>query len=210
VQAAADGNDVKVKKSESARLVFATGNGHKVREIQELTGTSFHILSLKDLGFTGEIPEDQDTIEGNAAKKAWFVFNTYKMNCFADDTGLEIDYLHGAPGVFSARYAGENCSFDDNMEKVLTGMMGAGNRNARFRTVIALVENGRLTSFQGEIRGVITTEKKGRNGFGYDPIFIPEGFDRTFAEMDPEEKNRISHRALAIRKLISHLQTKIT
>ncbi len=131
-----------------------------------------------------------------------------RINCFADDTGLEIDALHGEPGVYSARYAGENCSFEDNMNKVLAAMEGIKNRKARFRTVIALVENGKLTTFQGEIQGVITREKHGLQGFGYDPVFLPDGFDRTFAEMDLAEKNRISHRALAVQKLIDYLTTR--
>jgi XTP/dITP diphosphohydrolase len=197
-----------VKNSELNSLVFATNNMHKLEEIRDVAGPHIHLLSLSDLGFTGDIPEEKDTIEGNAAQKAWFIYDRYGINCFADDTGLEIEALHGAPGVYSARYAGENCSFEDNMNKVLDAMKGIKNRNARFRTVIALVENGKLTNFQGEIRGVITHEKKGIHGFGYDPVFLPEGFDRTFAEMSLTEKNRISHRYLAIQKLIDYLTTR--
>jgi XTP/dITP diphosphohydrolase len=187
-------------------LVFATGNEHKVREIQEVIGTGIRLMNLSDLGFTGEIPEDQNTIEENAAQKAWFIYNKYHIGCFADDTGLEIEALQGEPGVYSARYAGIHCTFEDNMNKVLAALAGIENRKARFRTVIALVENGRLSTFQGEIKGSITREKRGRQGFGYDPIFIPDGFIHTFAEMAPGEKNRISHRALAIQKLVLHLK----
>jgi XTP/dITP diphosphohydrolase len=197
-----------VKNSGIISLVFATNNRHKVREVQEVIGNGIHLLNLRDLGFTGEIPEEQDTIDGNAAQKARFIYDRYKINCFADDTALEIEALNGEPGVYSARYAGDACSFEDNMKKVLTSMSGAENRDARFRTVIALVEDGRLLTFQGIIRGTITEEKRGKNGFGYDPVFLPDGFDRTFAEMEPDEKNRISHRALAMQKLIAYLTTK--
>ena len=197
-----------MENKELNRLVFATNNKHKLEEIRHVASLHIHLLSLSDLGFTGEIPEEEDTIEGNAAQKAWFIYDKYGINCFADDTGLEIDALHGEPGVYSARYAGKNCSFEDNMNKVLAAMEGIENRKARFRTVIALVENGKLTTFQGEIRGVITREKHGQQGFGYDPVFLPDGFDRTFAEMDLAEKNRISHRALAVQKLIDYLTTR--
>jgi XTP/dITP diphosphohydrolase len=198
------------ENSEIISLVFATGNVHKTREIQQVIGSRFRLLNLTDLGFTGEIPEEQDTLEGNSAQKAWYIFNKFQMNCFADDTGLEIEALQGEPGVYSARYAGPQCSFEDNMNKVLAAMSGMEDRKARFRTVIALIESGNLTTFQGEIRGTITREKKGGQGFGYDPIFLPEGSDRTFAEMDAVEKNRISHRALAVQKLIVYLNKKFT
>jgi len=197
-----------VEEKELNKLVFATNNKHKLEEIRHVASPHIYLLSLSDLGFTGDIPEEEDTIEGNAAQKAWFIYERYGINCFADDTGLEIDALHGEPGVYSARYAGENCSFDDNMNKVLTALEGIENRKARFRTVIALIENRKLTTFQGEIQGVITHEKKGLQGFGYDPVFRPDGFDRTFAEMDLIEKNGISHRALAVQKLIDYLTTR--
>jgi XTP/dITP diphosphohydrolase len=197
-----------VEKKQLNSLVFATNNKHKLDEIRHLVSPYIQLLGLSDLGFSGEIPEEMDTIEGNAAQKAWYIYDRYKTGCFADDTGLEIEALHGEPGVYSARYAGENCSFEDNMNKVLAAMKGISNRKARFRTVIALVENGKLTTFQGEIKGVITREKAGRQGFGYDPVFLPDGFDRTFAEMDLAEKNRISHRALAVQKLIDYLTTR--
>ena len=191
-------------RNNTTKLVFATNNRHKFIEIEKALGATLELLNLNDLGFTGEIPEEQDTLEGNAAQKAYFIFNKYGLNCFADDTGLEIEALHGEPGVFSARYAGANCNFEDNMNKVLENMKGMTNRNARFRTVIALVERGKLTTFAGEVRGVITLEKKGSQGFGYDPVFQPLGFERTFAEMSLEEKNRISHRALAIQELVNY------
>lgn len=197
-----------MKNPELARLVFATNNKHKLEEIRNEAGPHIHLVSLAELGFTGEIPEQEETIEGNAAQKARYIYDRYGISCFADDTGLEIDALNGEPGVYSARYAGENCSFEDNMNKVLDAMKGMENRSARFRTVIALVENGKLTTFQGEIRGAITREKHGLQGFGYDPVFQPEGFDRTFAEMSMTEKNRISHRSIAVRKLIDYLTTR--
>jgi XTP/dITP diphosphohydrolase len=197
-----------LKKNERNQLVFATNNKHKLEEIRHLAGTHIQLLSLGDLGFTGDIPEEADTIEGNAAQKAWCIFDRFGIDCFADDTGLEIEALHGEPGVYSARYAGENCSFEDNMNKVLAAMQGVENRKARFRTVIALIEKGKLTTFQGEITGIITPEKHGLRGFGYDPVFLPDGFERTFAEMDLGEKNRISHRALAVQKLIDYLITR--
>lgn len=191
-------------------LVFATGNRHKLHEIQQVIGSRFHLRGLSDIGFTGDIPEEQDTLEGNAAQKALYIYERYGIDCFADDTGLEIEALGGAPGVFSARYAGEGCSFDDNMNKVLAAMDRMDNRKARFRTVIVLVEQGRVTPFEGEIRGTITRVKQGTLGFGYDPIFLPEGHIQTFAEMDLAEKNRISHRALAVNKLIAYLSLHYT
>lgn len=197
-----------MKKNESIKLVFATNNRHKLEEILHLAGPHIQLLNLKDIGFAGDIPEEATTIEGNAAQKAWFIYEKYAINCFADDTGLEIEALNGGPGVYSARYAGENCTFEDNMNKVLAAMQGKDNRKARFRTVIALIENGKLTTFQGEIKGTITPEKHGVQGFGYDPVFLPDGFDQTFAEMDLAEKNRISHRAMAVQKLIDHLKTR--
>jgi XTP/dITP diphosphohydrolase len=191
-------------------LVFATNNPNKVKEIQDVIGHGIKLLNPSDLGFNGLIPEEKDTLDENAEQKARFIYDKFGIACIADDTGLEIEALHGAPGVYSARYAGANCTFDDNMNKVLACMTGVKNRKARFRTVIALVENKRLVTFQGEIQGSITTEKRGNQGFGYDPIFLPEGFDRTFAEMGFGEKNRISHRALAVNKLIEYLSMNFT
>lgn len=190
-------------------LVFATKNQHKTSEIQDLAGNRIHLLNLSDIGFEGDIPEEQDTLEGNATQKAFFIYNKYGLNCFADDTGLEIEALNGAPGVFSARYAGVNCSFEDNVNKVLEALSGINHRRARFRTVIALAENEKLFTFEGEINGEITWEKRGRHGFGYDPVFMPDGYNLTFAEMNLRDKNRISHRAIAFQKLISFLLKNI-
>lgn len=191
-------------RDDRIKLVFATNNMHKFNEIEKVIGSTVLLMNLKSIGFQGDIPEDKDTLEDNAAQKAYFIYDKCGINCFSDDTGLEIEALQGEPGVYSARYAGLNCSFEDNMNKVLERMKGKTNRSARFRTVIALVEQGKLTIFDGEIRGHITEEKRGSLGFGYDPIFIPQGYTITFAEMSPEEKNRISHRALAIRKLAGY------
>jgi XTP/dITP diphosphohydrolase len=190
------------------RLVFATNNKHKFDEIRQVIGTSIDLLRLTDIEFSGEIPEDTDTLEGNAAQKAMYIYNRFSVDCFADDTGLEIEALHGEPGVYSARYAGASCSFEENMNLVLKRMEGITNRKARFRTVIALVENGKLSFYKGEIQGIITSEKRGEKGFGYDPIFIPDGFDTSFAQMTLEEKNCISHRAIAIKAFARHFREK--
>jgi XTP/dITP diphosphohydrolase len=190
--------------SEKPCLVFATGNKHKFDEIRHVMGSRVILQSLADIGFTGEIPEETHSIEGNAAQKALFIFKKYGIDCFADDTGLEINSLDGEPGVLSARYAGKDCTFEDNMNKVLLKLAGITDRRARFRTVIALVENGNLRYFEGEIRGTIILEMRGTMGFGYDPIFQPEGSDLTFAEMSLADKNRISHRALAVNQLIQY------
>lgn len=192
------------QKPEKMRLVFATNNRHKFEEIKHVLGNRVSLLSLSDLGIDEDIPEEKDTLEGNAAQKAFFIYDKYGIDCFADDTGLEIDALNGEPGVYSARYAGENCTFEDNMNKVLLKMQQIDNRSAQFRTVIALVEGGILTTFTGEIKGKITTEKHGIQGFGYDPIFQPEGHGQTFAEMSLEVKNLISHRAKAVAAFIRH------
>ena len=187
------------------KLIFATNNQHKVDEIKNIIGNRFNLVSLKDLKFAGHIPEEHNSLEENAAGKALFIYNKYKIDCFADDTGLEIEALNGEPGVFSARYAGDQCNFDDNINKVLNKLRGVKNRNARFRTVISLVENGCIINFEGSICGRILDKKRGEYGFGYDPIFIPDGFKLTFAEMTLEEKNKISHRAKAIEKLVEHI-----
>jgi XTP/dITP diphosphohydrolase len=168
-------------RNNTTKLVFATNNRHKFIEIEKALGATLELLNLNDLGFTGESPEEQGTLEGNAAQKAYFIFNKYGLNCFADDTGLEIEALHGEPGVFSARYAEANRNFEDNMNKVLENMKGMTNRNARFRTQIALVERGKLTTFAGEVRGVITLKKR-QPGIRVRPVFQPR-FERTFAEM---------------------------
>jgi XTP/dITP diphosphohydrolase len=187
------------------KLVFATANTHKVNEIRTLLPNEIKLLSLQDINCTEEIPETQATIEGNASQKAFYVYNNYQLNCFADDTGLEIAVLDGRPGVLSARYAGENKSADDNINKILTEMKDAKNRNARFKTVISLVLNGKEIQFEGIINGIILKERRGNNGFGYDSIFAPNGDNKTFAEMNLSEKNKISHRALAVNKLLKYL-----
>lgn len=187
-------------------LLFATNNSHKLREIREIIGDSFKIISLKDLHFKGEIPETHDTIEGNARQKARFIFEKTGLDCFADDTGLEIDALNGSPGVHSARYAGEQCNFADNIRKVLSGMENVTNRKARFRCVVTLIFKGKEYSFEGKVEGMIIPEKRGEEGFGYDPIFLPDGFDQTFAEMPPYLKNGISHRGKAVTRMIRFLE----
>jgi len=187
-------------------LVFATNNKHKLEEISHIVGNQFHIISLNEIGCFDEIPETEETLEGNALLKARYVHSRFHCYCFADDTGLEIEALNGEPGVYSARYAGEQCSFEDNIVKVLQKMEGKTNRKAVFRTVIALIINDKEYLFEGSIKGTIIEDKKGISGFGYDPIFIPEGYSETFAEMGNDLKNQISHRALATQKLTQHLQ----
>ena len=186
---------------EIMKIIFATNNKHKLIEINDLLGKSFTLLSLKDINLSGEIPENLPTLEGNALFKAKYIHNSTGMNVFADDTGLEIEALKGSPGVHSARFAGEEKDFRANTEKVLKLMKGEKNRRAKFRTVIALILNGAEYLFEGIIPGTILNEKRGEGGFGYDPIFVPEGENMTFAEMSLNEKNRISHRALAFEKL---------
>jgi XTP/dITP diphosphohydrolase len=189
------------------KLVFATANQNKASEIQALITGSIEILSLTDIHCSEEIPETQATIEGNASQKAYYVYENYHHNCFADDTGLEIEALDNRPGVLSARYASESKNADDNMNKVLVEMTGITNRKARFKTVISLVIDGKERQFEGIVNGIILKEKRGGSGFGYDPIFLPEGYDRSFAEMGLSEKNRISHRALAVNKLVEYLKS---
>jgi len=187
-------------------LVFATNNNHKLGELQAILGDRVHLLSLKDIGCDEDIPEEQETLEGNASQKAFYVYNKFGYNCFADDTGLEIDALNGEPGVYSARYAGEEKSAEANMDKVLARLFKIKNRKARFRTVISLVIDGTEKQFEGLVEGEILTEKKGGSGFGYDPIFQPKGFLKTFAEMNLTDKNQISHRGRAVEKLVSYLK----
>jgi len=186
-------------------LVFATGNQNKAKEIQLLIPNTIKILSLIDIHCLEEIPETQATIEGNASQKAFYVYEKYQQNCFADDTGLEIEALNGQPGVFSARYAGEAKNANDNMDKVLLELKGIGNRKARFKTVISLVINGEELQFEGIVDGTILIEKRGGSGFGYDPIFLPDGSSKSFAEMELAEKNKNSHRAAAVKKLVEYL-----
>jgi XTP/dITP diphosphohydrolase len=189
-------------------LVIVTNNHYKFNEIKNILKDRLDLLSLKDLNFTEHIPEEHSSLEENAAGKALYIYNKYKIDCFADDTGLEIDALNGEPGVYSARYAGDQCNFENNINKVLRKMQGVKNRKARFRTVISLVEKGHIVNFEGSINGKIIEQKKGINGFGYDPIFQPDGYEQTFAEMTLDEKNKISHRAKAIEKLVNHLFRK--
>ncbi len=187
-------------------IVFATNNQNKLTEIRQLLGDEFEVLSLADIDLEGDIPEDHETLEENAIQKAEFIYKKCELPCFADDTGLEIDALDGRPGVYSARYAGEACRAEDNMAKVLGEMEGEDKRSAAFRTVIALINNGEVFTFEGKIEGDITTEKKGLYGFGYDPIFQPKGRQVTFAEMWIEQKNELSHRGRAVKKLVEFLK----
>ncbi|MBR4391612.1 MAG: non-canonical purine NTP diphosphatase [Bacteroidales bacterium] len=191
------------------RIVFATNNKNKLREMREIMDGLYEVLSLDDIGCHEEIVEDAETLEGNAKIKADFVTSRFGMDCFADDTGLEVDALGGAPGVYSARYAGEHCSYQDNVKKLLAAMLGNENRKAAFRTVIALNLNGDSHCFEGRCDGRITEEQHGTDGFGYDPIFQPDGFDQTFAEMTHEQKNAISHRGRATEKLIEFLKQNL-
>ena len=188
------------------KLVFASNNKNKIQEIQALVPNTIQIVSLEDIGCTEDIPETADTIEGNAILKANYVTEKYGYDCFADDTGLEVDALNGAPGVYSARYAGEQKDANDNMDKLLSELKDKSNRKANFKTVIALNLNGNQNLFTGIINGKIIEEKIGTNGFGYDPIFVAEGFDKTFAELTMEEKSTISHRGIAVKELILFLQ----
>ena len=183
------------------KLVFASNNPHKVKEIKSVLGDSFTLLSLNDINITGDIPENEPDIEGNALSKARFVSNATGLDVFADDTGLEIEALDGLPGVHSARFAGENKDSSANIDKVLGMLKGKENRKARFRTVIALILEKKEYLFEGIVEGRIIDEKRGKDGFGYDPVFIPEGKTSTFAEMDLTEKNTVSHRARAFKKL---------
>lgn len=187
------------------QLVFATNNLNKLKEVQALLPPHMTLLSLKDINCTEDIPETQNTIEGNAIQKAEYIKEKYGFDCFADDTGLEVDSLNGEPGVFSARYAGEQRDAQDNMDKVLNNLKGNSNRQAQFKTVIALHLNGEIITFPGICKGEITIEKKGDKGFGYDPIFKPTGYDQTFAQMDLSLKNNIGHRGKAVLKLVEFL-----
>lgn len=189
------------------QLVFATNNLNKLKEVQTLIPNHIKLLSLKDIGCFEDILETQNTIEANAIQKANYIKENYGHDCFADDTGLEVDALHGAPGVYSARYAGEQRHAEDNMNKLLFELNDKGNRSAQFKTVIALHLNNKFLSFTGICKGEITTAKKGAKGFGYDPIFKPQGYDKTFAEMDLSLKNRIGHRGKAIAQLIKYLNS---
>ena len=189
------------------KLVFATNNAHKLEEIAAILGDKVELLSLNDIDCHTDIPETAETLEGNALLKSSFIYRNYQLDCFADDTGLEVEALNGAPGVYSARYAeGEGHDAQANMHKLLHELEGKENRKAQFRTAISLILDGKEYLFEGVIKGEIIKEKRGDSGFGYDPIFKPEGYEQTFAELGNETKNKISHRALAVQKLCEFLQ----
>lgn len=188
-------------------LIFATNNKHKLHEVSEMLQGIVDIRSLAEMGLEGDIPETADTLQGNALQKAQWVWERTHQDCFADDTGLEVAALGGAPGVYSARYAGEHCSFDDNINKLLAAMEGKSDRRADFRTVICLMENGSPRYFEGRVDGTILTERYGEEGFGYDPIFMPDRFAVSFAEMPLEVKNQISHRGRATQQLVDYLRS---
>jgi XTP/dITP diphosphohydrolase len=186
-------------------IIFATNNQHKLQEIKEIVSGRYKILSLADINCFDDIPETSETIAGNAIQKARFIFDRHGLDCFADDTGLEVEALGGAPGVYSARYAGNGCTYEDNVNKLLQELKESSNRRARFVTVIACFTNNNLVTFDGRVDGMIELVPCGKGGFGYDPVFRPEGFEQTFAEMSAETKNSISHRGEAVRKLVDFL-----
>lgn len=188
------------------KLVFATNNRHKLQEVRDIVGDRVEVLSLADIDCHDDIPEIADTLQGNALIKARHIYEKYGLDCFADDTGLEVETLGGAPGVYSARYAGDECDSEANMQKLLENLTGKSNRNAQFRTVIALIVKGEEMLFNGIVKGTIATEKKGDSGFGYDPVFIPEGCSESFAQMSSEMKNSMSHRFRATQQLGNYLK----
>lgn len=189
------------------KICFATNNKNKLKEIRNKLGKAYDIISLSDLGHHEELPETHDTLEENSFEKAEFIHKKYKVNCFADDTGLLVEALKGAPGVNSARYAGPAKRSEDNIKLLLKNLQGQKNRKAKFVTVITLILNGEVHQFHGEINGTISEKASGMEGFGYDPVFVPKGWQSTFAEVDLDEKNKISHRALAVEKLTRFLKT---
>jgi len=188
-------------------FVFATNNSHKLEEVKDILGNKIELLSMKEIGCFDDIPETDDTLEGNALLKARYIYKHFHVDCFADDTGLEVEALNGAPGVYSARYAGEGHNSEANMKKLLLELEGIENRKARFRTVFALIINEKEHLFEDIVKGNIIKVRKGTSGFGYDPIFMPEGYNQTFAEMGNDEKNKISHRAIAAQKLCKFLKS---
>lgn len=188
------------------KIIFATSNQHKLKEIKSVALSGIEIVSLKEIGFEGELPETHETIEENSLEKAEFLSKKFDTSCFAEDTGLIIDAINGEPGVYSARYAGANATFDDNVNKVLEKMQGKENRKARFKTVITYYSNGNYVQFEGITEGEILTERKGSEGFGYDPIFVPEGSTKSYAEMTLEEKNKFSHRKKSFDGFANHLK----
>lgn len=191
---------------EMKSLIFATNNKHKIEEVSYILHGKYQLLSLNEIGFNEDIPETEPTLEGNASLKAWHIYNRFKQDCFADDTGLEVEALNGEPGVYSARYAGEGHDFNLNVTKLLNNLEGISNRKARFRTVVSLILSGKETRFEGIVNGIIIQERRGSHGFGYDPVFIPEGFNETMAEMASALKNKISHRAIAMQKMADFLE----
>lgn len=197
-----------MEKKNLPKLVFASNNVHKLKEAKEILGSEFEIVSLAEIGCHDDIPETAETLEGNALIKAHWVKDKYGFDCFADDTGLMVDALDGRPGVYTARYAGEHCSFQDNVNKMLQEMEGKENRKATFATVIALIQGDKTYTFEGKVEGFIATEQHGTEGFGYDPIFIPAETGICFAEMSAEAKNAISHRGRAMRKFADFLNNK--
>jgi len=190
----------------TVKLIFATNNKHKIEEVQAILGSHIQLISLNEIGCTDDIPETRNTIEGNAIQKAEFIYDRFQKNCFADDTGLEVESLDGKPGVNSARYAGPGHDFEANVTKLLSEMEGKLNRRAQFKTVIALIINGETHLFEGIIQGHIIEKRSGNEGFGYDPVFVPDGYNQTFAQMPAALKNSISHRAIATQKLVEYLK----
>ncbi len=197
-------------------LLFVTNNNHKIEEISKLLDNKIKLLSLRDIGCFDEIPENQDTLEGNALQKARYVYDKYRCDCFADDTGLEVEALNGRPGVYSARYSANDVQvnsteerYEANINKLLFEMKRVENRKAFFRTIICLIKEGKNIFFEGKVEGIILSQKRGNMGFGYDPIFQPDGYNKTFAEMSLDEKNQVSHRSMAIEKLTEYINNKI-
>lgn len=189
------------------KFVFATNNAHKLEEVTAILGKRIELLSLKDINCHADIPETADTLEGNALQKAHYIYENYQIDCFADDTGLEVEALNGEPGVYSARYAGNGHNAEANMLKLLQSLEGIENRKAQFRSVFALILDGKEHIFEGIIKGEIIKTRRGTSGFGYDPVFVPEGYKQTFAELGNELKNKISHRAIATNKLCKFLNS---
>ena len=187
------------------KIVFATNNAHKLEELRNILSGKYQVLGLSDIGFNDDIPETGDTLAENATIKSQHIFDRFDIDCFSDDTGLEVDALDGQPGVYSARYAGENCTYEQNVAKLLDKLKGETNREARFKTVISLILDGTEYQFEGRVEGMITKERHGAKGFGYDPVFLPDGYSQTFAEMPSGVKNKISHRGKAVAKLVEFL-----
>lgn len=196
-----------LKKAEYMKLCFATNNTHKIEEVREMLGDNFDLLSLQDIGCKTELPENQDTLEGNSLEKAQYVWEQYQINCFADDTGLEVEALQGEPGVYSARYAGPQRNSEDNISLLLHKLQSKTNRTARFRTSITLILQGNIHQFEGIVQGKITESRLGDKGFGYDPVFMPDGYNRTFAQMNIAEKNSIDHRGKAVQAMVDFLKS---